>query len=60
MQDIIAKLTAKDDNLITALDLIPGALQQLQQLLKALGLLCQCFINGIADTLPVGGLLLIA
>ena len=45
---------------LAALDLIPGALQQLQQLLKALGLLCQCFINGIADTLPVGRFLLIA
>ena len=45
---------------LAALDLIPGALQQLQQFLKALGLLCQRFINGIADTLPVGRLLLIA
>ena len=44
---------------LAALDLIPGALQQLQHILKALGLLCQCFINGIADTLPVGGFLLI-
>ena len=45
---------------LAALDLIPGALQYLQQLLKALGFLCQCFINGITDSLPVGGLLLIA
>ena len=45
---------------LTALDLIPGSLQQLQQLFKALGLLCQRFINGIADSLPMGGLLLIA
>ena len=45
---------------LAALDLIPGALQQFQQILKALGLLCQSFINRIADTLPVGGLLLIA
>ena len=44
---------------LTSLDLIPGAPQQLQQFLKTLGLLCKSIINGIADTLTVGRLLLI-
>ena len=39
--------------------LIAGLPQQLQQLLKTLRFLFKGIVNGIADTLPVGGLLLI-
>ena len=45
---------------LAALDLIPRVFQQLQQLLKTAGLLRKGFIDGIADALPMGGLLLIA
>ena len=44
----------------SAFDLIPGLTQQFQQLLEALGLLRQGFINGITNPFPMGGLLLIA
>ena len=40
--------------------LIAGLPQQLQQLLKTLRFLFKGIVNGIADTLPVGGFLLIA
>ena len=42
-----------------AFNLIPGLTQQFQQLLKALGPLCQSFINGIANPFPVRKFLLI-
>lgn len=45
---------------LTTLDLIAGAMQQLQQFFKALWLLCQSIINGVAYSLPVGWFLLIA
>ena len=45
---------------LSILHLIPGLTQQFQQRLETLGILCQSFINGIANPFPMGGLLLIA
>ena len=43
----------------TVFNLIPGLTQKFQQFIKALGFLCQSFVNSIANLFAVGRLLLI-
>ena len=51
---------AQQGRVFLALDLIAGLPQQLQQRIKAVGLLYQRIVNGRTDSLPVGGLLFVA